>query len=117
MNKEQRINQLNEIKADCALFVEQMKERMDTLTNNSDHVNGSNISHICDRLVQFNNELQEYEMRGGSKKDYLITYRSEVRLSASSKEEARKIFGEGDLLWLREQGEFIDIVSIEEEEG
>lgn len=68
MNKEQRINQLNEIKADCALFVEQMKERMDTLTNNSDHVNGSNISHICDRLVQFNNELQEYEMRGGSKK-------------------------------------------------
>ena len=35
MNKEQRINQLNEIKADCALFVEQMKERMDTLTNNS----------------------------------------------------------------------------------
>lgn len=29
MNKEQRINQLNEIKADCALFVEQMKEKME----------------------------------------------------------------------------------------
>lgn len=116
MNKEQRINQLNEIKADCALFVEQMKERMDTLTNNSDHVNGSNISHICDRLVQFNNELQEYEMRGGSKKDYLITYRSEVSLSASSEEEARKIF-EDELLWLKEEGEFIDIISIEEKEG
>jgi hypothetical protein len=55
-----KVNELEQIKAESALFVEKMKNRIDDLCNEMDNVNGSNLSHVRDRLTTYMEELNEY---------------------------------------------------------
>lgn len=55
---------LNEIKNESVSFGEIMKEKIDTLCNNLKYQDGSRFSYISDRLENFIDELNSFEILG-----------------------------------------------------